>query len=151
MAYTKNIENLKVGDKVRLTKKLESMSGHFHKGDLVEIDEIRGYGFKDEQGNRVIECGWDCCVAIVNVENLEYNNKKKTTGNLKIKTIRAVRTVRDLIDVLEEMNQSAVICNLEITNNEPYFSSFELCSELSNATYINVNGDENVGDIVTIF
>jgi hypothetical protein len=68
MAYTKNYtEKFKVGDKVKLTKKVDSMAGYFPKGDIVEIcdiDDTRGYGFKDEHGNRVIECGWDCCTSI---------------------------------------------------------------------------------------
>ena len=76
MAYTKNYtEKFKLGDKVKLTKKV---AGYFSKGSIVEIcdiDDVRGYGFKDEQGNRVIECGWDCCTS-------EMASEMATTKNL---------------------------------------------------------------------
>ena len=59
------ISNSMIGKKVKLNKKLESMSGYFEKGTVVEIYEIdcgspcRGYSIKDEFGNKMIECGFN--------------------------------------------------------------------------------------------
>ena len=67
MTYTKNYQEIEIGDTVELTRKVGSLAGYFPKGDIVEvcdIDPIRGYGFIDSEGNRVIECGWDCCKKI---------------------------------------------------------------------------------------
>lgn len=65
MAYVKNYtEKFKIGQEVILTKKVDSVGGYFEKGTVVtitDIDKLRGYAFKDSQGNLIIECGWDCC------------------------------------------------------------------------------------------
>jgi hypothetical protein len=67
MAYVKTVPEIKIGTKVRLTRKVKSIAGYFLKGDIVkicDIDAVRGYGFEDELGNKVIECGWHCCESI---------------------------------------------------------------------------------------
>lgn len=67
MAYVSKYPEIKIGDKVKLTMKVESMMGYFPEGDIVtvcDIDDMRGYGFIDEEGNKVIECGWHCCIKI---------------------------------------------------------------------------------------
>jgi len=53
-----------IGQKVILSKKCSCLAGIiFEKGSEVticEIDPVRGYGFIDEDDNRIVECGWDC-------------------------------------------------------------------------------------------
>lgn len=60
MAFVKNWSP-KVGERVITTKKLESCAGYFEIGSEVTITGIseRGYDIKDDEGNRMIECGWD--------------------------------------------------------------------------------------------
>lgn len=56
--------NYKIGQKVILSRECSCLAGTtFEKGDVVtiaDIDEIRGYGFVNDKGERIIECGWDC-------------------------------------------------------------------------------------------
>lgn len=64
MGYISNTPDFKIGDIVELTREVEAIAGRFTKGSIVkiiDIDSTRGYGFTDSKGNRVIECGWDCC------------------------------------------------------------------------------------------
>lgn len=60
MAYIKN-NTYKIGDWVPTTRVHESMAGKFTKGSLVKIADIgeRGYSIEDENGNRVVEIGWE--------------------------------------------------------------------------------------------
>ena len=60
MAYIKK-NNYLVGRKVILTEEKKSMIGKFTVGSVVtitEVDQIRGYSFEDEEGNKVIEAGF---------------------------------------------------------------------------------------------
>lgn len=59
-------KKFEIGDKVILSKDIESCSGTFEKGTEVYICDIgnRGYSIKDEFGNKIIECGWDICESI---------------------------------------------------------------------------------------
>jgi len=60
MAFIKYNE-LKIGKKVILTEEKESLSGKFTIGSEVTItdyDQMRGYSFSDDKGNRVIEAGF---------------------------------------------------------------------------------------------
>ena len=60
MAYIKTSDF--VGQTVKLTKEKTSLSGYFEIGTIVKItdcDQMRGYTFEDEKGNRVIEAGFD--------------------------------------------------------------------------------------------
>ncbi len=53
---------LHIGDKIRLTKDITTMAGTMTKGTIVTcIGEsgYRGYDFQDNEGNRILECGFD--------------------------------------------------------------------------------------------
>ena len=60
MAYIKNNTH-EIGDWVVTTRVHESMSGKFTMGSKVKITDIgeRGYSIEDENGNRVVEIGWE--------------------------------------------------------------------------------------------
>lgn len=61
-------------------------------------------------------------------------------------------TVKDLIEKLRGMNQSAVVCGYDYDgpDGEPPHASIELCYEESDVDYINDSGDIVTGDIVVI-
>lgn len=54
----------KIGQKVILSRECSCLAGTtFEKGSevtILDIDEVRGYGFINDKGERIIECGWDC-------------------------------------------------------------------------------------------
>ncbi len=51
----------KIGDKVKTTIKLEMFGGYLEKGSIVTIigKSNRGYDIIDNEGNELIECGWN--------------------------------------------------------------------------------------------
>ena len=54
--------SFKVGDKVRNTRILKSLGGHFEINTpltIIDVDSMRGYSVADEFGNKITECGWD--------------------------------------------------------------------------------------------
>lgn len=57
MAFKQN--GLSIGDIVILTKDMKVLSGTFEKGTRMEVigHGERGYDFKDEEGNRLLETG----------------------------------------------------------------------------------------------
>jgi hypothetical protein len=59
MAYIKH--GLEVGDTVILEREVSCMAGTFTKGSKVKIvgSSYRGYNIEDEEGNRIIEVGYD--------------------------------------------------------------------------------------------
>lgn len=59
--------------------------------------------------------------------------------------------VKDLIEKLKKMDQEAIVRKMELTDNEPIFSSIEICAEYIGKNYINDNGDDENGNIVVIF
>ena len=61
MAYVKNKNGFEIGDWVTTTKKVDSCAGYFEKGTKVKVIGIsyRGYDLEDENGNRIIETGYD--------------------------------------------------------------------------------------------
>ena len=62
MVFEKNKESLKIGDRVKLLKDIEVLSGTMKAGSIGRItdcDQMRGYDFTDEEGNRVTECGFE--------------------------------------------------------------------------------------------
>lgn len=59
--------------------------------------------------------------------------------------------VKDLIEKFKKMDQEAIVCNMELTDNQSIFSSIEICAESIGKNYINDNGDEENGNIVVIF
>ncbi len=63
MPYKEKNHEFQIGQLVELTQNVESVKGFFEKGDLVTVCDIsiKGYGFEDDEGNKVIECGFDCC------------------------------------------------------------------------------------------
>ena len=60
-------------------------------------------------------------------------------------------TVKELIEILKGMNPDAVVCHLELEDDKPVYSSFEICRQYENVTYIDDNGDDIVGDVVAIY
>jgi len=60
-------------------------------------------------------------------------------------------TVKELIEILKGMNPDAVVCHLEFEYDDPIYSTFEICREFTNVTYIDDRGDEVVGDVVAIY
>lgn len=54
----------KIGQRVILSRECSCLAGTiFEKGSEVTISEIDpscGYGFTDENGSCIIQCGWDC-------------------------------------------------------------------------------------------
>lgn len=59
----KVINQIEIGDKVILTRKICMPYCIFEKGDIVtviSIDYQRGYGYLNESGYRVVEAGFDC-------------------------------------------------------------------------------------------
>ena len=60
-------------------------------------------------------------------------------------------TVEDLIEILKGMNPKAVVCHLEMENDEPIYSSFEICMQYDNVTYIDDEGNYVTGDVVAIY
>jgi len=60
-------------------------------------------------------------------------------------------TVKELIEILKNMNPDAVVCHLEMEDNEPIYSSFEICREFENVTYIDNDGDDVKGDVVALY
>ena len=61
------------------------------------------------------------------------------------------KTVKELIDILKELDPNSVVCNVEMKNDIPIFSSIEICRQFNNVTYINDSGDTEVGNIVAIY
>ena len=61
MAFVNTTNKFSVGDEVTTTKKHESMSGYFEVGSEVTIIGIgdRGYDNEDNEGNRILEIGWE--------------------------------------------------------------------------------------------
>ena len=60
-------------------------------------------------------------------------------------------TVKKLIEILNGMNPDAIVCHLELEKDTPIYSSFELCRQYDNVTYIDDDGDDVKGDVVAIY
>jgi len=61
MAFVKYSNMFKVGDIVRTTEVHDNFAGYFEVGSIVTITGVspRGYDITDEDGNKVLECGFD--------------------------------------------------------------------------------------------
>lgn len=61
MVWEKSKDNAEIGDRVTLTKDIEVLAGTMKAGTIVTVigKSQRGYDFKDDEGHRVIECGFD--------------------------------------------------------------------------------------------
>lgn len=61
MAFVNN-EEFKIGEWYHTTKILKSLAGYFEVGTKVKLvgESNRGYDLEDEEGNRIIECGFGC-------------------------------------------------------------------------------------------
>ncbi len=60
--FIKTTNGFNIGDWTKTTMEHESLSGIFTKGSKVkitDIDPIRGYSIEDEDGNKMIEIGWN--------------------------------------------------------------------------------------------
>ena len=60
-------------------------------------------------------------------------------------------TVEELIDILKSMNPKAVVCHLEMEDDKPIYSSFEICRQYDNVTYIDDDGNDVLGDVVALY
>ena len=62
MAYIKINQCFEIGSDVVTTRELSSFVGCFEKGTKVTIIGIseRGYDLQDDNGNRILECGFNC-------------------------------------------------------------------------------------------
>ena len=60
-------------------------------------------------------------------------------------------TVKELIEMLKGMSPDAVICHLEIENNKPIYSTFEMCRQYDNVNYIDDEGNDVEGDVVALY
>lgn len=69
---------------------------------------------------------------------------------VNFKTMRNT-TVEELIEMLKEMNPKAVVCHLEMEDNEAIYNSFEICRQYNNVTYIDDAGNDVIGDVVAIY
>jgi hypothetical protein len=61
-------------------------------------------------------------------------------------------TVRELIELLKEMDQDAIVCIYDPfeKDNIPH-ATIEICNEMKDTRYVDNNGDEVVGNIVSIY
>lgn len=59
MAFIKT--TIEVGDRIKLTRQVDSFEGYFEPGTIVTVVNIgyRGYDIIDDKGNRIVECGWN--------------------------------------------------------------------------------------------
>jgi hypothetical protein len=63
-------------------------------------------------------------------------------------------TVKELIDILKEMDQDAIVCSLELDmddDDEPIFSTFVICRGYTNVKYVDDGGKDVVGDVITLY
>ncbi len=58
--------------------------------------------------------------------------------------------VIELIEILKKLNQEAVVCTFELEKDNPIFNSIEMVKQLDNVTYINDDGDDEMGDVIII-
>lgn len=61
MAFIKK-SSPKIGDWVKTKRVHSSLTGRMTRGSLVkiiDIDPMRGYAIEDEDGNQIVEIGWD--------------------------------------------------------------------------------------------
>lgn len=76
MVWEESKDILKKGDKVKLTKDIKVMAGTMKAGTIVTVigcTQMRGYDFEDDEGHRVIECGFK------GFEKINPTNEKKVT------------------------------------------------------------------------
>ncbi len=60
--FIKSNVGKEIGDWVITAQDHECLAGVMLKGSkvkIIDIDPVRGYGIMDEDGNRVIEIGWE--------------------------------------------------------------------------------------------
>lgn len=61
-------------------------------------------------------------------------------------------TVKELIEILKDCEQDAIICHTLFESEESSFhSTFEVIKQVSNAMYIDDSGNESVGTVITLF
>lgn len=61
MAYMENKNGFRVGDVATTKRVVDSFAGYFEKGTRVTVIGVseRGYDLQDDEGNQVIETGFD--------------------------------------------------------------------------------------------
>ena len=60
-------------------------------------------------------------------------------------------TAKELIEILKGMSPDAVVCQLEMDRGEPVYSTFEICRQYDNVTYIDDDGNDVEGDIIALY
>lgn len=69
---------------------------------------------------------------------------------LNFKDMKNIK-VEELIVILKKMNPKSVVCYLELDNDKPIYSTFEICMEFENVTYIDDSGEDKKGNVVAIY
>lgn len=61
MAFVKDENSFKVGDWAVTARQVDSFKGYFEKGTRVKVigKSCRGYDLEDEDGNKILETGYD--------------------------------------------------------------------------------------------
>ena len=61
MAWVEDKNIIREGDLVTNTKVISSFAGTFTRGSRLKVIGIssRGYDVADEEGHKILECGWD--------------------------------------------------------------------------------------------
>jgi hypothetical protein len=60
-------------------------------------------------------------------------------------------TVKELIEILKEMNPDAVVCHLEFEDGKPIYDSFDMCTQFKDVDYIDDGGNFVKGDVVALY
>jgi len=59
-------------------------------------------------------------------------------------------TVKDVIEKLSKMDQDAVVCTVEVYDNEPVYYTLELIREIKDVEYTEDDGSTKKGNIISI-
>ena len=131
--------NYKIGQKVILSRKCSCLAGTiFEKGSEVtisEIDPVLGYGFTDEDGNYIIECGWDCIERVADEVPEESSDDLLSKENLEnakqasLAIFDAMVVVTGVKSILSnKFNEESVELIMEGFRNA-FMTGFDCCSE----------------------
>ena len=132
-------DNYKIGQRVILSRTCSCLAGTiFEKGDEVtisEIDPVLGYGFTDEEDNRIIQCGWDCIERVADEIPEESSDDLLSKENLEnakqaslaiFDTMVVVTGVKSILS--NKFNEESVELIMEGFRNA-FMTGFDCCSE----------------------
>jgi len=123
-----------IGQKVILSRKCSCLAGiNFEKGQEVticEIDPVRGYGFTDDDGNRIIECGWDCIEkAAVSEDNPLSEEKLEAVKQASIKIFDTMVKASGVKKTLSNKFDSESVEFIMKSVRNAFMTGFDCCSE----------------------